>query len=531
MKKRRVIYSILLILFLSYPITGYVAGQNARIKFDTERIIGEVDKNLYGNFVEHLGRCVYGGIYEPGSPLSDADGFRKDVLDAVKGLNVSLIRYPGGNFVSNYHWLDGVGPKEERVPRMELAWARLETNEFGTNEFVKYCRAVGSEPYMSVNMGTGTIEEAQRWVEYCNVKEGPYFAELRKKHGFPEPYDIKYWSLGNEMDGEWQMGHLNAEDYSKKALEAAKLMRLTSPDIKLIAAGSSNYRPAADPDHWNRTILTNLRDVVDYIALHMYVGNPDGNYYNFLTTPLVMEQRTDIARGMINEVMQKADRGDRPPIYIAWDEYNVWYRARTDETTRGTRALEERYNLEDALVIGGFLNVFIRNADVVKMANMAQLVNVIAPIFAEEKGMFRQTIYFPLELFAKNMHGKSLDILVDCPTYDTEDFFIGPGEVMTKQTDVPYLDVSAVYENGEVVFSVVNRHLDKPITTDIICQSGVFDGTLEVFEVNGKDIKTVNDFDAENVKTVSKPALKAKGNTATYSFPAHSLTMIKGKVK
>ena len=263
----------------------------------------------------------------------------------------------------------------------------------------------------------------------------------------------------------------------------------------------------------------------------MYVGNPDGNYYNFLTTPLVMEQRTNIARGMINEVMQKADRGDRPPIYIAWDEYNVWYRARTDETTRGTRALEERYNLEDALVIGGFLNVFIRNADVVKMANMAQLVNVIAPIFAEEKGMFRQTIYFPLELFAKNMHGKSLDILVDCPTYDTEDFFIGPGEVMTKQTDVPYLDVSAVYENGEVVFSVVNRHLDKPITTDIICQSGVFDGTLEVFEVNGKDIKTVNDFDAENVKTVSKPALKAKGNTATYSFPAHSLTMIKGKVK
>jgi len=531
MKKHKLIYSILLVLFLIYPVSGYVAGQNARIKFDTERIIGEVDKNIYGNFVEHLGRCVYGGIYEPGSPLSDADGFRKDVLEAVKGLNVSLIRYPGGNFVSNYHWLDGVGPKNERIPRMELAWARLETNEFGTNEFVKYCRAVGSEPYMSVNMGTGTIEEAQRWVEYCNVKEGPYYAELRKKHGFTEPYDVKYWSLGNEMDGEWQMGHLNAEDYSKKALEAAKLMRLTSPDKKLIAAGSSNYRPAADPDHWNRTILTNLKDVVDYIALHMYVGNPEGNYYNFLSTPLVMEQRTAIARGMINEVMQKADRAGRPPIYIAWDEYNVWYRARTDETTRGTRALEERYNLEDALVIGGFLNVFIRNADVVKMANMAQLVNVIAPVFAEENGMFRQTIYFPLELFAKNMHGKSLDILVDCPTYDTDEFFIGPGEVKTKQTDVPYLDVSAVYDNGEVVISVVNRHLDKPITTDVICQSGVFDGTLEVFEVNGKDIKTANDFGAENVKTVSKPALKAKGNTVTYAFPAHSLTMLRGKVK
>jgi len=531
MKKHKVIYSVFLILFLCYPLCGFVAGQNARIKFDTERIIGEVDKNIYGNFVEHLGRCVYGGIYEPGSPLSDADGFRKDVLEAVKGLNVSLIRYPGGNFVSNYHWLDGVGPKNERVPRMELAWARLETNEFGTNEFIKYCKAIGSEPYLSVNMGTGTIEEAQRWVEYCNVKEGPYYAELRKKHGFAEPYNVKYWSLGNEMDGEWQMGHLNAEDYTKKALEAAKLMRLTSPDIKIIATGSSNYRPTADPDHWNRTILTNLKDVVDYIALHMYVGNPEGNYYNFLSTPRVMEQRTDIVRGMINEVMQKADRGGRPPIYIAWDEYNVWYRARTDETTRGTRALEEKYDLEDALVIGGFLNVFIRNADIIKMANMAQLVNVIAPVFAEEKGMFRQTIYFPLELFATNMHGKSLDLLVDCQTYDTDEFYIGTGEVQTKQTDVPYLDVSAVYNNGEVVFSVVNRHMDKPITTDIICQSGVFDGTLEVFEVNGSDVKTVNDFGVENVKTVSKPALKAKGNTVTYSFPAHSLTMIKGKVK
>jgi alpha-N-arabinofuranosidase len=507
------------------------SGQNARIKFDTDRIIGEVDKNLYGNFVEHLGRCVYGGIYEPGSPLSDANGFRKDVMDAVKNLNVSLIRYPGGNFVSNYHWLDGVGPKNERVPRMELAWARLETNEFGTNEFIKYCRAVGSEPYLSVNMGTGTIEEAQRWVEYCNVKEGPFYAELRKKHGFPEPYNVKYWSLGNEMDGEWQMGHLNAEDYSKKALEAAKLMRLTYPDLKLIAAGSSNYRPYADPDHWNRTIINNLKDVADYIALHMYVGNPDNNYYNFLSTPLVMEQRTRIVKGMIDEAMQKADRGNRPPMYIAWDEYNAWYRARTTETMQGTRALEEKYNLEDALVIAGFLNGFIRNADIVKMANMAQLVNVIAPVFAEEKGMFRQTIYFPLELFAKNMHGKSLDLLVDCPSYNTDEFYLGLGESKAKLSNVPYLDVSATYNNGEVVICVVNRHKDNPIKTDIICQSGEFADVLRISEVNASDLKATNDFGVENVKTVQKPDLKAKGNTVTYSFPAHSLTMLRGKIK
>ena len=526
----RIKIGTMIFLLLLSGLTS-VSGQNAKIKFDTDRIIGEVDKNLYGNFVEHLGRCVYGGIYEPGSPLSDANGFRKDVMEAVKGLNVSLIRYPGGNFVSNYHWLDGVGPKNERIPRMELAWARLETNEFGTNEFIKYCRAVGSEPYLSVNMGTGTIEEAQRWVEYCNIKDGPYYAELRKKHGFPEPYNVKYWSLGNEMDGDWQMGHLNAEDYSKKALEAAKLMRLTFPDIKLIGAGSSNYRAYADPDHWNRTILTELKNEIDYIALHMYVGNPEDNYYNFLSTPLAMEQRTQIVRGMINEAMQSADRGSRPPIYIAWDEYNVWYRARTEESQRGTRALEEKYDLEDALVIGGFLNVFIRNADIVKMANMAQLVNVIAPVFAESNGMFKQTIYYPLELFAKNMHGKSLDLFVDCPGYDTDEFYLGLGEAKTKQENVPYLDVSATYNNGEVVMCVVNRNKDQAIKTDILCQTGQFADVLKVYEVNGPDVKSANDFGVENVKTVSKPDLKPKGNTVTYSFPAHSLTFIIGKIK
>jgi alpha-N-arabinofuranosidase len=517
------------VLLISVLSGGNLFTQNARIKIDIDRTIGEVNKNIYGNFVEHLGRCVYGGIYDKGSPLSDEKGFRKDVLEAVKGLNVTVTRYPGGNFVSNYHWLDGVGP--ERTPRMELAWARLETNEFGTNEFVEFAREIGTEPYFAVNMGTGTIEEAQRWVEYCNVKEGPYYAELRKKHGYPEPYNIKYWSLGNEMDGFWQMGHLSSEDYSKKAREAAKLMRLTDPTIKFIAAGSSNYRTNADPDEWNATILHELRDVVDYIALHIYVGNPNDNYYNFLSTPLVMEQRTQVVKGMILEEMQKASRRNRDPIYIAWDEYNVWYRARTDESMQGTRALEEHYNLEDALVIAGFLNVFVRNADIVKMANMAQLVNVIAPIFTSETGMFKQTIYYPLELFANNVRGTSLDVYVDCDTYDTDEFFIGLGESRTKQTNVPYLDVSATHKDGEVILCVVNRNKDKAITTDIICQSGDFSGSFKVYEVNGPDIKSMNDFGKETVKTVTKPDIKAKGNTLTYSFPPHSFTMLKGKIK
>ena len=520
-----------LYLFIALALCGFfgtVGAQNAKIKIDIDRTIGQIDPNLYGNFVEHLGRCVYGGIYEPGSSLSDNNGFRKDVAEAVKGLNVSLVRYPGGNFVSNYHWLDGVGP--ERTPRMDYAWQRLETNLFGTNEFVTWAKAVGTEPFMSVNLGTGTIEEAQWWVEYCNADGGSYYSELRKKHGYLAPHNVKYWSLGNEMDGPWQMGHLNAEDYVKKAREAAKLMRLVSPEIKLIAAGSSNYASNADPYHWNRTIIEGLRNEIDYIALHMYVGNEHDNYYNFVSTPMVMEQRTQVVRGMINELMMKSTR--QRPIYIAWDEYNVWYRARSGADVVGERALEEHYNLEDALVIAGFLNGFVRNANIVKMANMAQLVNVIGPIFTNEKGLFLQTIYYPLQLFAQNVKGTSLDVLVDCEKYNTQMFNTGLGadEGRSQLSDVPYLDVSAAINNGEITICVVNRHKDKAISTDIICQEGRFTGNFEVYEINGPDIKSMNDFGVTNVKTTKKNDVRANGGNITYSFAPHSFTLIKGMI-
>jgi len=421
---------ILVGCLMAESVSG-AASLQARIKIDIERTIGEVNKHIYGNFVEHLGRCVYGGIYDPDSQQADEKGFRKDVMEAIKGLNVSITRYPGGNFVSNYHWLDGVGP--ERTPRMELAWARLETNKFGTNEFV--------------------------------------------------------------------------------------------------AAGSSNYRAGADPDYWNGTILHELRDVVDYIALHIYVGNPENNYYNFLATPLVLEQRTKVVKGMIDREMVHANRGERDPVYIAWDEYNVWYRARTGKAKRGQRALEEHYNLEDALVISGFLNAFVRNADIVKMANMAQLVNVIAPIFTNEETLFKQTIYYPLQLFSQNVQGTSLDVFVDCETYDTDRFFLGLGETTTVQKDVPYLDVSAVDNNGEMVICVLNRHKDEAIRTQIISQQGRFTGKFKVFEVNGPDIKAVNDFGKETVKTIQKADIDVSGDSFYYSFPPHSFTLMKGAIQ
>lgn len=517
---------------IALTVAGTASAQNARIKIDVDRTVGQVDSLIYGNFLEHLGRAVYGGVYDPDSPKADENGIRTDVLKAAQDLNVSILRYPGGNFVSNYHWKDGVGPVKDRPTRMELAWHRLETNRFGTNEFMQFVNRLGAEPYFAVNMGTGTIEEAQQWVEYTNVASGPKYAELRKKHGFEKPWNIKYWSLGNEMDGFWQIGHLNAVDYSKKAREAAKMMRLTDPSIKLIAAGSSNYRPGADPMHWNRVVLDELKDVVDYISLHMYVGNPDNNYYNFMSTPRVLEERTHLVKGLIDEMMSKAHRGDRDDIKIAWDEWNIWYRARVGDSMSGERALEEHYNLEDALVVSGFLNVFVRNADVVKMANMAQLVNVIAPIFTSKDDMFKQTIYYPLQLFAQNTYGTSLDVFVDSDTYDTDRFFLGLGESQTQQSDVPYLDVSATYNDGEVILNVVNRNKDEAITTDIISQKGVFDGAFEVYEVNGPDIKSTNDFDKTTVQTEQKPSIKVNNaGKITYKFPPHSFTMIKGRIK
>jgi len=271
--------------------------------------------------------------------------------------------------------------------------------------------------------------------------------------------------------------------------------------------------------------------MIDYIALHMYVGNPDSNYYNFISAPLVLEQRTKIVKGMISQVMQTANRGNREPVYIAWDEYNVWYRARSGEAARGKRALEEKYNLEDALVIAEFLNAFIRNADIVKIANLAQLVNVIAPIFTNETGMFKQTIFYPLQLFANNVYGTSLDVFVDCKTYSTKKFLLGPGETTTLQKDIPYLDVSATYQNGELILNVVNRNKDEAITTDIISQNGAFTGNFSVSEINGPDIKSSNDFNKEIVKTSERPSITGSGNKITYSFPPHSFTMIKGKIQ
>lgn len=502
----------LILLVVPLLFAGPLSGQSlkARIKIDKERKIGTVDRMLYGNFTEHLGRCIYGGIYDPQSPEADASGFRKDVIQATKDLGVSIVRWPGGNFVSGYHWEDGIGPVDQRPRRKDLAWGDVETNRVGTDEWLKFSKATGAEPYICVNLGTGSLDEARNWVEYCNAKPGLYYSDLRAKNGHPEPYNVKYWGLGNEMDGEWQMGHKNAEDYSKFALEAAKLMKWSDDSIKLIASGSSNYvRDWAD---WNRTVLEKLHNYIDYIALHHYSSNHDQDHNAFMAVTTRVENNIRITEGLIREVRSKYKM--KKPIYIAFDEYNVWYRVFNEGK------LEERYNMQDALVVALYLNVFVRNAHIVKMANMAQLVNVIAPMMITNGKLWKQPTYFPLQLFAQNVHGTSLNTFVDCDTYDAGD-----------NRGIPYLDVTSVHHEkaGELVINVVNRHKDKAIETTITSQAGKLARTATVSEVNSANLTDENNEREERVRIATRD-INVSGDSFTYTFPAHSFTQIRIRI-
>ncbi len=491
-----------------FILRGQTRSLTARIRIDPERVIAPIDPKIYGNFAEHLGRCIEGGIFEEGSPLSDSNGYRRDVIEAVRNLHVSLLRWPGGNFSSNYNWMDGIGPRDQRPKRLEMAWHTIEDNRFGTHEFLDYVEMLGIEPYVCANFGTGNWVEAQRWVEYCNLAEDTAMTALRRKNGREKPWKVTYWGLGNEMDGPWQMGHRSAEDYGKFALEGAKLMKWTDPSVKLIAAGSSNYPSRDSWTEWNRTVLTYLRDHIEYISLHTYVGDYQHDYLSFAASALDVTDRIRTTEGIIRSVVHPEAHH---PIYIAFDEYNVWYRARGQGREAGRRILEEIYDLQDALVIATILNTFVNNAQIVKIANMAQIVNVIAPIFTNEKSLFLQTIYFPLQLFSTNVHGTALEVFVDSPTYSTRRF-----------EKVPYLDVSASLDKGVVFLNVVNRHPDQEIEAQI----EPFTGRLEVATVNGPDLKTTNSFGAENVKTVNSVET-VRSNKAVYRFPAHSFTQIK----
>jgi len=490
------------------------AQPTARIKIDIDRTIGEVHPHLFGNFAEHLGRMIYGGIYEEGSPLSDQDGYRTDVMEVVKKLGVSILRYPGGNFASGYNWKDGIGPKDQRPVRMELAWNDLESNRFGTDEFLRYCERIQTEPFICINAGLGTIDDARHWVEYTNESRRTFWADQRRKNGREAPYKVKYWGLGNEIDGGWQLGHKNAEDYAKFALEAAKAMRSVDPSIKLIANGPSNFGP--DWMNWSRTVLQTLRNQADYISIHTYINNRDNDLERFLGWSQTIDRYIETVAAQIKEVQT----GPNPrPIYIAYDEWNVWYR------TGNREKLEEIYNFEDALAIGMFFNSFFRHADVVKMANLAQMVNVIAPITTNKQGLYLQPIYFPLVEYGKQRGNVALSASVNSPTY----------KVPNRAGALPYLDVSSTYDakTRAVFVNVLNRSKAQDLTTRIENQEGRLTSAVEVWQMNHPDLKATHTFGDDKKVVPSTRTLTAalEANGFTYTFPAHSLTILRLKLE
>ena len=483
-------------------------------------MIGEVHPHVFGNFVEHLGRCVYGGVFEEKSPLSDADGFRKDVMDATRGLGVTLLRWPGGNFASGYNWKDGIGPRDDRPARRDHAWGLLESNRFGTDDFLKYCERLGVEAYLCINAGLGSVEDARNWVEYTNESANTYWAQQRRKNGRDKPWNVKIWGLGNEIDGPWQLGHKNAEDYAKFALEAAKAMRRADESIKLIASGSSNFGPGSDWVGWNRTVLERLKNEIDYISLHTYVGNRTNNFEEFMGFARDLEDRIEVVKGQIRAV--RVGNPAARPIHIAFDEWNVWYRTLVPGSTEydiAKTGLEEKYNYEDALAMGVFLNAFFRHADVVKMANLAQLVNVIAPMFTNPQGLYFQTTYFPIAEYAKQRGYQSLDVRVDSPSYRAD-----------KARGLGYLDVSATYDpkTRKVFVNVLNRSEKSDVAARIENVAGAPSGPVNVWELNHPDLKASHTFGKDDVvrpKTRSA-SVKASGNGFEYTFPKHSLTIL-----
>jgi len=495
-----------------------------RVYLDSRRTVAPLDRNLFGSFLEHLGRAIYEGIYDPGSKLSDTNGFRKDVVDQIHQLGVPIVRYPGGNFVSGYNWLDGVGPKQDRPRVLDKAWNSINTNQFGTNEFMAWCKAVGTEPLMGLNLGTGTPEEAAALVEYCNVEKGTKWSDLRRKHGFAEPYKVKHWCLGNEMDGPWQIGHMTATEYGLKAQDAARQMHYVDPSLQFIACGSSGpFMPTYL--EWDREVLEQCYDYVDGLSLHRYFGNTQeetgGDSAKFLAMNLSMERQ--IAETVAVCDLVRGHKRSPKKLWLSFDEWNVWYRARSGDAVNGheqeaPHLLEEVYNLEDALLVGGLINSLIRNADRVKLACLAQLINVIAPITTNANGMFRQTIYYPYSWALQFARGSVLNLLVESPAYEVS----GMGQV-------PYLDVAGTMdpENGKISVFVLNRDLSKAHSVEINWQDKAPARVLSSFLLTGDDLKASNSFDAPQrvvPRTLDKASIT--GGRAKFEVPARSYSVI-----
>ncbi|MDL2206800.1 alpha-N-arabinofuranosidase [Eubacteriales bacterium OttesenSCG-928-N13] len=498
--------------------------KKATMTLDRAYTIGSIDPRIYGSFIEHLGRAVYGGIYEPGHPTADKNGFRRDVVDLVKKLDVPVTRYPGGNFVSGFDWEDSIGPRDQRRHRLDLAWYTTETNEVGMHEFIDWCKQANTEPMYAINLGTRGVDAARNIVEYANHKGGSYWSDLRIKNGAKDPFGIKLWCLGNEMDGPWQISHRTAYEYGRVANEAGKVMKWVDPSIELVACGSSSSQMPTFGD-WELTMLNECYDHVDYVSLHRYYGNPTNDTRGFLARSMDMDEFIKTVVSICDAVGGK--KHSKKKLGLSFDEWNVWYHSREQDEeiikrSRWDRALpllEDIYNFEDALLVGSMLITFLRNADRVKIACMAQLVNVIAPIMTRNGGgAWAQTIFWPLMHASKYGRGTALRAIVDTPTYDCEDY-----------EGVPELDTTATLaDDGSVTIFAVNRSLDEPMQLSVDLRD--FPGLKSVSHelLHHDDVKAINDEqNPDNVTPTPGQGGKLDGGRLEITIPALSWNVIR----
>ncbi len=498
--------------------------KKAKIILDKDFTVGKVDKRIFGSFIEHLGRAVYGGIYEPGHPTADENGFRQDVIDLVRQLGVPLVRYPGGNFVSGFNWEDSVGPREQRPKRLDLAWFTTETNEVGMHEFADWAHKAGSEVMYAINLGTRGPEQARDIVEYANHPGGSKFSDMRIANGRQEPFGIKLWCLGNEMDGNWQIGHKTAREYGRVANEAAKLMKWVDPTIETVACGSSNSDMPTFGS-WEMEMLDECYDNIDYVSLHRYYGNPTNDTPGFLARALDMDDFIKGVVAMCDAV--KARKHSNHTINLSFDEWNVWYHSsqqdqeiwKQDKWGRALPLLEDIYNFEDALLIGTILITLLRNADRVKIACLAQLVNVIAPIMTRNGGgCWAQTIFYPFMDASRHGRGTVLTTQVASPTYACSDY-----------PEVPYIDaVATLEEDGSVSIFCVNRDMQSDFQLEVDLRSF---GDLKLKEhtmLHHDDVKAINtEENPNNVHPTAGPGGKVEDGKATLTVPALSWNVIR----
>jgi alpha-L-arabinofuranosidase len=496
---------------------------HASLALDPAFVVAPVRRRTFGSFVEHLGRCVYTGIYEPGHPQADEDGFRTDVLALAREMGVSTVRYPGGNFVSGYRWEDGVGPVQERPTRLDLAWRSTETNQFGLDEFVRWCRKADVEPMMALNLGTRGVHEALDLLEYANHPEGTALSDLRRSHGAKEPYGIGMWCLGNELDGPWQTGHKTAEEYGRLATETARAMRQMQDGLELVACGSSHARMPTF-GAWEDTVLDLAYDQVDQVSLHAYYQEHDGDLGSFLASATDMDRFVDAVVATADAV--GARRGSRKRVDLSFDEWNVWYQSRwhaegpPPDWPVAPRLIEDTYNVADAVVVGNLLISLLRHSDRVTAACQAQLVNVIAPMRAEPGGpAWRQTTFHPFAQAARHARGEVLRVETTSPVYET-----------ARYGEAPVVDAVATREpeSGEVVLFAVNRHQaeDVRLTTGLRAFGGL--RVAEATVLADDDVRATNTQEAPD-RVTPRPHrdATADGTSLAVTLPPVSWTMVR----